>query len=291
MIYFSNTLKYLNQTTRKHRRKSRIKNDLRAFLVILIESFSVITISWGIPIFLTMYHCHTLYVVSITSCPQIKTSLAIFLFTDLFNSSTNCLLYSLSGKLFRRKFILIIKTIFTCGRHVFWNVKENSSLSAAQQLELQPSNELSISLNHGINSRVDSYRLAEVLTTKQKKKLNKTSKNKKLSDDDASFSIVKISDDNESGSIRRFRLTEQIKKPKNFRTFFINNVPLFNSTKTDQITQQIKKKNGSCSSSSSSGERKKSNGLQRQSSNNQPYSSKIVLFNTNDNQLENVTSL
>ena len=103
-IFCSKSLKYLKETSRKTRRKRRLQSDLRAFLVILIQSFSVIMITWGIPIFLTIYHCGTLYVVSIEACPRIKNTLAVFLFTDLFNSSTNCLLYSLSGKLFRRNF-------------------------------------------------------------------------------------------------------------------------------------------------------------------------------------------
>jgi hypothetical protein len=103
VICFSKSLKYIKQTlTKRNRHKSRLQNDLRAFLVILTQSFTIITISWGIPIFLTMYHCQTLYVVSIAVCPQVQKSLAVFLFTDLFNSSTNCLLYSLSGRLFRR---------------------------------------------------------------------------------------------------------------------------------------------------------------------------------------------
>ncbi|CAF1386446.1 unnamed protein product [Rotaria sp. Silwood1] len=43
---FSTNLKYLKRTTSNNHHKNRLKNDLRAFLVILIESFSVITISW-----------------------------------------------------------------------------------------------------------------------------------------------------------------------------------------------------------------------------------------------------
>jgi hypothetical protein len=113
IIVCSKRLLNVKQTSRK---KRRLKNDLRAFLVILVESFSIITISWLVPILITMYHCKTLYVVSIAACPQIKHSLAIFLAVDLFNSSTNCLLYSLSGKLFRRKLIAMLKSIVTCNR-------------------------------------------------------------------------------------------------------------------------------------------------------------------------------
>jgi hypothetical protein len=195
VIYCSKSLKYLKYTTYKNRRRRRLQNDLRAFLVILIESFSIITISWGIPIFLTMYHCHTLYVVSIASCPQIKKSLAFFLFTDLFNSSTNCLLYSLSGKLFRRRFILLIKTIFTCGQGMLWNVKQRPSILPAQNIELQPSNEPSVTLNYGIHSRAESYAHSELLSLIQMNKLRKLPKNKKIFQDDPSLFMVKMSDE------------------------------------------------------------------------------------------------
>ena len=131
VIYFSPHVKYIKRTVRKNRRKNRLNNDFRAFLVILIESISIIAISWGIPIFLTLYYCHTLYVVSISSCPRIKQFLAVFLFTDLLNSSTNCLLYPLSGKLFRRKLVSIIKLIFICGR-------SNSSNNIRQLLSSLP---------------------------------------------------------------------------------------------------------------------------------------------------------
>jgi hypothetical protein len=302
VIYFSKSLKYLNQITQQNRRKRRLKNDLRAFLVILIESFSVITISWGIPIFLTMYHCRTLYVVSIASCPQIKTSLAIFLFTDLFNSSTNCLLYSLSGKLFRRRFILIIKTIFTCGRNVLWNVKRDTSFSRIQQMELQQSNDASTNLNHCIHSRTDSYRHTDLHTTKQMKKLQNLSSNKKLSDDDGSLSIVKISDDADTESIRKFQSPDKIKKRQTIKIFFTKKVPLFKSTKNPKLikanVERRPFKNTNPSYSSSSGTGSNGNGSQKKLSNNQSYSSKVVLINTDDNQsmktekrLESVTSL
>lgn len=147
VIYFSKSLKYLRESSRKNRRKRRLQNDLRAFLVILIESFSIILISWGIPIFLTMYHCRTLYVVNIANCPKIKDYLALFLCTDLFNSSTNCLLYSLSGKLFRRKVLYVIKTFLTCGRGVLWSKKRPSMTSTHQPLDRQPSHNPSICNN------------------------------------------------------------------------------------------------------------------------------------------------
>ena len=72
VICFSKSLKYLKQASSKSRRKSRLQNDLRAFLVIIIESFSIILISWGIPISLTMYHCGTLYVESIILAQRLK---------------------------------------------------------------------------------------------------------------------------------------------------------------------------------------------------------------------------
>lgn len=140
VIYFSKSLKYLKQTTRKNRRKRRLQNDLRAFLVILIESFLVIMIAWAIPIFLTMYHCRTLYVVNMHSCPKIRNYLALFLFTDLFSSSTNCLLYSLSGKLFRRRLLCILKTIAVCGRGALWSVKQHSLHLSHHRLDRQLSN-------------------------------------------------------------------------------------------------------------------------------------------------------
>ena len=154
VIYFSKNLKNLKATTRTDARKHRLQNDLRAFLVILIESFSVIMISWAIPIFLTLYHCNKLYVIHIETCPQIKDHLALFLFSDLFNSSTNCLLYSLSGKLFRRKFISLLKTIVTCGRGKLWNVRQDSLDLASQRLHRQPLANLSTTIN--INNNQNS---------------------------------------------------------------------------------------------------------------------------------------
>lgn len=107
---------FLTKSNTKNQRKSRLQNDVRALLVILIESFSVIMISWAFPIFLTMWNCRTLYVESVNHCPKIKNHLATFLAVDLFNSSTNCLLYSLSGKLFRQELLSLLEMIFTFGR-------------------------------------------------------------------------------------------------------------------------------------------------------------------------------
>ena len=167
-IYFSKSLKYLKQSSRKNRRKRRLQNDLRAFLVILIESFSIILISWGIPIFLTMYHCRTLYVVNISNCPKIKDYLALFLCTDLFNSSTNCLLYSLSGKLYRRKVLQVLKSFLTCGRGTLWNKKRESLLSNHQPLDRQPSHNPSINNNNSVkhaSSRPENERLSKHLSS------------------------------------------------------------------------------------------------------------------------------
>ncbi|UJR27598.1 hypothetical protein I4U23_008879 [Adineta vaga] len=147
VICFSKSLKYLKKAASKNRRKRRLQNDLRAFLVIIIESFLVILISWGIPIFLTMYYCSTIYVINFSSCPEIKDYLVLFLCTDLLNSSSNCLLYSLSGKLFRRRLILILKTIFVCGHGTLWNIKQHSLNSSHHPLERQLSNNLSTNIN------------------------------------------------------------------------------------------------------------------------------------------------
>jgi hypothetical protein len=235
-IYFSKSLKYLKQTTIKNRRKRRLQNDLRAFLVILIESFSVIMISWGIPIFLTMYHCRTLYVLVMSSCPKIKNYFALFLSTDLFNSSTNCLLYSLSGKLFRRKFLSILKTIFTCGRGTLWNRKQNLSIPSHQQLDRQPSHNPSINtINNNNNfftkqsssSRPGSYcpseRLSSSKINNQNKNLNNSirtpitinlSGQNRNGSDDGSLS-VKTSDDQQGGNNSLSEIeSDTIKKSK-----------------------------------------------------------------------------
>ena len=165
VIYCSKSLKYLKQSSHKNRRKRRLQNDLRAFLVILIESFSIILISWGIPIFLTMYHCRTLYVVNISHCSKIKDYLALFLCTDLFNSSTNCLLYSLSGKLFRRKVLQVIKSLLTCGRGILWNKRLPSTLSTHHPLDRQLSHNRSTNNNNHffkhVSSRPGSCHLSE----------------------------------------------------------------------------------------------------------------------------------
>ena len=187
VIYCSKDLQSLHQTISKTRRQRRLQNDLRAFVVILAESFSVITISWGIPIFLTMYHCQTLYVVSMAACPEIQNSLAIFLFTDLFNSSTNCLLYSLSGKVFRQKFLSIIKRLFTCGRYG----RDRLSYSPSHQIELHPSNEQP-SCPH---SRHESYRRTTTMrkSTDDESSKNQTNRNRPKSRNIKTFLIDKVS--------------------------------------------------------------------------------------------------
>jgi len=306
VIYFSKSLKYLKQATRKNRRNCRLQNDLRAFLVILIESFSVITISWGIPIFLTMYHCQTLYVVSMSSCPRIKKSLAFFLFTDLFNSSTNCLLYSLSGKLFRIKFISIIKIIFTCGRSILWNVKSRLLYSPSQQIELQHSNEHSTFLNCGIHSRNGNCQQSQTVSSSQTKRSQWLLKSKKTSDDNASLSIVKVSDENETEieSVKPICLTKKIKRPQTIKTFLINKLRLFGSRSSTQSrkktnkNRQYAKTNPSYTSLSSSCGGSIRNSFQRQPLNNQRNASKLVSITSDDNRsltkktsLEDITRL
>jgi len=305
VIYFSKSLKYIKQTTQKNHRHRRLKNDLRAFLVILIESFSVITISWGIPIFLTMYHCQTLYVVSMSSCPKIKNSLAFFLFTDLFNSSTNCLLYSLSGKLFRIKFISIIKIIFTCGRGILWNVKPRLLYSPSQQIELQHSNEHSTFLNCGIHSKNGHNHQSEVFSSYQIKESQRLLKSKKTSDDNPSLSIVKISDENETEieSVKQICLTKKIKRPQTIKTFLINKLRLFGSKNSTQSRKKTNKnrrhaKTNASYTSTSSCAGSIRNSFQRQPLNTQRNTSKIVSINSDDNRsptkknsLEDVTSL
>ncbi|CAF1303846.1 unnamed protein product [Adineta steineri] len=313
VIYFSKSLKYLKQKSQKNRRKRRIQNDLRAFLVILIESFSVITISWGIPILLTMYYCQTLYVVAITECPEIKKSLVYFLFPDLFNSSTNCLLYSLSGKLFRRKFISLIKGIFTCGRGVFWNVKQSSLMLPMANIELQPSNDPSTVVHNGIYSRVDTYRHSELFSSIQINKLKKLTKNKKIVEDDASSCVVRISDERNGSNetelefIKKIRISnKKLKRPQKFKTFLIDKVQFLSSTESrkekNKLKTTVQKKRqlkATLSLSSSTGTAASNeNSLLRQQLNNQQHVLKIVLVNTDDNQtinkecvLQNVTTL
>jgi hypothetical protein len=256
-IYFSKSLKYLKQTSRKNRRKRRLQNDLRAFLVILTESFSIIMISWGIPIFLTMYHCNALYVVVITTCPKIKDYLAIFLFIDLFNSSTNCLLYSISGKLFRRKYISILKTFLTCGYGTLWHKKKHSLLSLNQQLDRQPSNNPSINTNNNnfakqLLSRPGSYCFSQHLLSSrinnQNKKINNSiqttykhfnGQNRNLSDD-GSLSIGKTSDDQygrnnssseiESDTTKKSKDIQRRKSSQSIKSYFIDKVRSLRST-------------------------------------------------------------
>ena len=192
-IFCSKSLKYLKETSRKTRRKRRLQSDLRAFLVILIQSFSVIMITWGIPIFLTMYHCGTLYVVSIEACPRIKHTLAVFLFTDLFNSSTNCLLYSLSGKLFRRNFLALTKSIFTCCRGTLWHVRSGSSRSRSPHaLDSPPSTHANTCV---VQSRAESFRQLEYLSSISIRRLQNPVQLSKLSDDDRSVSNCRGDDE------------------------------------------------------------------------------------------------
>ncbi|UJR21684.1 hypothetical protein I4U23_024761 [Adineta vaga] len=293
VIYFSKSLKYLKKTTQKNRRKRRLQNDLRAFLVILIESFSVITISWGIPIFLTVYHCQTLYVVSIAACPQIKKSLVFFLFPDLFNSSTNCLLYSLSGKLFRRKFIFIIKGIFTCGRGVFWGAKQRSLLLPRSNLELQASNEPSTAYNNGgVYSKLDTYRHSGLFLPSQSTKLNNISKaKKKILQDDGSSCMVKMSDDQDGSNetqVEFIRLTDRLKRPQKLRTFLIDKVQFFDShrSKKAQTVQQKRRLRMKSSLSSSSAAGSMENNSIRQQSNQQRHPTQIIAISTIDKQPE-----
>jgi len=282
VIFFSKSLKYIKQTTTNNRRHRRLQNDIRALLVILIESFSVITISWGIPIFLTMYHCRTLYVVSMSSCPEIKKSLVFFLFTDLFNSSTNCLLYSLSGKLFRRKFISIIKTIFTCGRGILWNTKHHSLLLRTQQ-----SNEPSVSFNYGIHLTNGNYRYTEPFLSNQHKQIQA----QKTLDENGSLSMMKISDENETELelVTQIHPTNKFKKSQTFRTFLINTVQLFGSrkkTKSNKTEKKIRQRKTNVpytSSFSDTGMNIRSNS-QRPLLNNQYYRSKIAMINSDDNR-------
>lgn len=222
-IYCSQNLQYLQEQTGKTRRQRRLQNDLRAFLVILAESFSVITISWGIPIFLTMYHCQTLYVVSMAACPEIQRSLAIFLFTDLFNSSTNCLLYSLSGEVFRRRFISVMKRVFTCNRYG----KDRLTYSPSHQLQSHASNEPSTTVH--FRHRESSHRR----TTRRK-----------ISDEEP------IS--NPYG-----------KKSSGLKTFLINQFSAFHSRKkTNQQRRRATNISCSSSSSSSSRRRSDRNSSQ-----------------------------
>jgi hypothetical protein len=254
VIYFSKSLQYLKQAARKNRRKRRLQNDLRAFLVILIESFSIITISWGIPIFLTMYHCRTLYVVVIGTCPKIKDYLALFLFTDLFNSSTNCLLYSVSGKLFRRKFFCIIQAFFSCGRGTLWNIRQNS-YTTNQIFDRQPSNNPSANNNFGVQSSIpkhhrQSERLSSPMVNNQNKRSSsslktsatykRTNEQLRNTSDDGSLSASRVSEDRhgernsmseiESNTTKRSLENQPRKNSQSIKTFLIDKVRSFGST-------------------------------------------------------------
>ncbi|CAF3915201.1 unnamed protein product, partial [Rotaria magnacalcarata] len=239
VIYFSPNLKYLKRTKGNSHHRRRLQNDIRALLVILVESFSIITISWGIPIFLTMFHCHTLYVVSITQCPQIKDSLALFLFTDLFNSSTNCLLYSLSGKLFRRKFLSMMKTVFTCDRCISWNVKTPSLTSPSQQVELQASNEPLTIVNCTMNSRRGSNPHTDVASPESLKKSTHFSKRRQALENCDSLSMPDIGDENQTEFVRRIGSTDKFRRPKTIKSFFLSKVHWFGSKKDYQTKLNV----------------------------------------------------
>lgn len=274
-IFFSKSLQYLKQSARKNRRKRRFQSDLRAFLVILIESFSIIMISWGVPIFLTMYHCHTLYVVTISTCPKIKDYLALFLFTDLFNSSTNCFLYSLSGKLFRRKFIALCKGILTCGRGTLWNRHPRPVTRTSHALDRQLSNNPSLNAlnnhhnnnSHNNNVSRPSLTSASCINSEQasfSKKSNQTSKadnalkietsaNKIIRSisNEASLTTPRISNeptlekysssDVESEKIRRTNHPRMRPRSRSLKAYFIGKVRSFSSTSsTNEKTLPLK---------------------------------------------------
>ncbi|CAF0720842.1 unnamed protein product [Adineta ricciae] len=303
VIYFSESLKYLKKTTQKNRRKRRLQNDLRAFLVIIIESFSVITISWCIPIFLTMYYCQTLYVISITACPQIKRALAFFLFPDLFNSSTNCLLYSLSGKLFRRKFIGMIKAIFTCGRGLFWGVRKRAALLPTSHFELQASNDPSAAFNNGIYSRTDTCRHSEFFSPVHINKLNNTAKKKKVVEDDGSSCTAKNNDETTGSNgtqVESPRTSRRRRQPQTFKTFLIDKVPFLrsNAPKKNQTIAQKQQLKLTQSFSSTGTNTSNKDSSSRPKSTQQLQSRTIILINPSNNQcvktdclFQNVTSL
>lgn len=243
VIYFSTNLKYIKNSQRVNHHRSRLQNDIRALFVILVESFSIITISWGIPIFLTMFYCHTLYVVSIFQCPNIKQSLALFLFTDLFNSSTNCLLYSLSGKLFRRKFISILRTIFTCGRHQKRSSKTPTLLTQSQQVELQTLNDNlpnfnNINYSRSINSSSERGSSVKI------RNLQNSFRNKQLSNNDESLTMINaddernIDEENLSDFVKRNRNSRKGKSSRTIRRFFHNPMHWFGRRKKNTNAKQ-----------------------------------------------------
>jgi hypothetical protein len=207
-----------------------------------------------------MYHCLTLYVTSISTCPKIKDYLAIFLFTDLFNSSTNCLLYSLSGKLFRRKFLSIIRAILTCGRGTLWSTQRNSVPLSNKLLDRQISNNPSTNTNtnnnhYGIqSSRPGSHRLSERLSspTMNRPSHRLTSSMKttttykryygqcRNTSDDGSLSMNKTSDDQyggkissdeiESDTMKIPKFVEQRKSSQSIKSYLIDKVRSLGST-------------------------------------------------------------
>lgn len=190
-----------------------------------------------------MYHCHTLYVLSILTCPEIKKSLALFLFTDLFNSSTNCLLYSLSGRVFRRKFISINKLVFTCGRGVIWNAKHHPTRLPSQQIELQGSNDRSTFFNYGIYSRPDSYHRSEHVSSIRLRTFKRSVNHRSLEND---RSITNFNSDYEHNIdhvdeieyMKKSHRTDKFKQRRAITTFFISKVHYFGSTKNVKATKR-----------------------------------------------------
>lgn len=241
-IFCSKSLKYLKEASRKTRGKRRLQNDLRAFLVILIQSFSVIMITWGIPIFLTMYHCRTLYVVSIAACPRIKRTLAVFLFTDLFNSSTNCLLYSLSGKLFRRNFLALTKSIFTCCRGTLWHVR--SSYSRSRSLHVLDSPPSTRGNTCVVQARGESFRQAEYFSSISIRKLQNPIQISKLSDDDRSVSNGRGDDESivaqsiNSDRTKRHSSYQRLRRSRSIKFIFLDKIRSIGSRRRNDSMEE-----------------------------------------------------
>ena len=201
-------------------------------------------------------------------CPKIKGYLAIFLYADLFNSSTNCFLYSLSGKLFRRKFLSLLKSIVTCGRGTLWHVKQDSLALARQPLVRHCSHNASTNTNYPPNnglrsSRPSSRRPSERLSSPTAKNFNVSiigrynsgSNNTKANrakfavdrrhhqmSDETSLNIRRTSDEQVSGRFSSFDIESDsrqasstakiINSPPNSRTlkkYFLGKVRAFSS--------------------------------------------------------------
>jgi hypothetical protein len=172
-------------------------------------------------------------------------------------------------------------------------------------MELQQSNEQSTILNYGIHSKNGHNHQSEVFSSYQIKESQRLLKSKKTSDDNASSSIAKISDENETEleSIKQICRTKNFKRPQTIKTFLINKVQSFGSINSTQSRKKTNKNrrqaktNTSCTSSSSCAESIR-NGFQRQPLNNQRSTSKVVSINSDDNRsltkknsLEDVTRL